>query len=129
MKKHASLSLLVFCVGCFSSHADVLREDFLETPAHVPIVQQDLVHSEFLTLRRFGKSADQLKRSFHRGKANDPYCLWNGRCDSEGAILFDFSHPLDLSAEDTFLQTRSKNAGKSVIRIALRVGADQWICS
>lgn len=122
----AMVSLLLGVQTVWSQ--SVLREDFVENPAHIPVVQEDLVQGHFLRMERLGPGANQLKRSYHPNKANDPYYLWNGPCQSEGAILFHFSHGVDLSAEDSEIQLRTKNSGKSVIHLLLKI-ADGWICT
>ncbi len=106
----------------------VLREDFVENPAHMPVVQEDLVQGHMLSLERLGPGADRFKRSYHPNKANDPHYLWNGPCQSEGAVLFHFSNDMDLSAGDSKVQLRTKNSGESVIHLLMKV-ADDWICA
>lgn len=46
----------------FARTQTLLREDFVESPPHIPVVQEDLVNSSFLTLTRWGEGQDQLKR-------------------------------------------------------------------
>lgn len=106
-------------------HAQIVREDFKEGEAHVPIVNADLT-SPFLELRRIGQGADQLKLSHHPEIENDPYYLWNGQ--SKGPVLaaFHFKKRLDLSDPKWVCRLRTKNVGDSRLHIAIKVDG-HWL--
>ena len=104
----------------------VLREDFRESPAHIPIAQQDLTNGRFLSLQRLGSSSERLKLSYHPNKANDPHYLWNGMTSSPSAVLFHFDSPVDLSAAQSRIRVRTKNVGGSTMHLALKIGDDQY---
>ncbi len=104
-----------------------LREDFLESPAHIPIAQQDLNQGHFLKLERIGDSAEKLKLSHHPERGNDPHYLWNGITDSPTAALFHFSSPLDLSAEASRIRVRTKNVGRSTMHLAIKRKDNSWL--
>ncbi|YCM43184.1 cytochrome c [Verrucomicrobiaceae bacterium 227] len=97
-----------------------IREDFRESPAHIPVVDSDLT-SPFLKLRRIGKGADQLKLSHHPEVKNDPYYLWNGLCKGPVLIGFTLKDRLDLSDPKWHCRLKTKNVGASRLHLAVQV--------
>lgn len=126
-----SFSILIF-IGFFLSSLfaeepeRAFREDFRDdVKAHIPVVAEDLT-SEFLSLQRLGPGADMLKLSHHPSIPNDPHYVWNGECKGPVLIAFPFARPLDLSSEQWKVRLQTKNVGKSVLHLALRVD-DEWV--
>lgn len=99
-----------------------IREDFRTNPAHIPLVNADLT-SPFLTLRRIGQGADQLKLSHHPEVQNDPHYVWNGQCKGPVLIGFVLKDRLDLSDPGWHCRLRTKNVGTSRLHLAVQVGA------
>lgn len=105
--------------------AEVLREDFREGVAHIPIVDGDLTN-ESLNLLRLGPGADQLKFSHHPEVENDPYYVWNGKCEGPVILGFELEKAMDLSGKGWWCRARTKNTGASKMHVALKVD-EQWV--
>jgi len=103
----------------------VFREDFREVEAHIPIINEDLT-SDFLTLKRLGPGAPQLKLSYHPEIENDPHYIWNGKSKGPVFVTFLFDHILNLSAPETVVQARTKNFGETTLHLALQVDHSDW---
>lgn len=100
------------------------REDFLETPAEIPVAQKHLANED-LRLHRLGPGGDQLKRSFHENIPDDPYYVWSGLCEQRWAIAFEHqSTSADLTSG--FIRWRTRQSGDHVLYPIVRCG-DRWL--
>jgi mono/diheme cytochrome c family protein len=113
------ISALALAALCPSQVPVVLREDFREVEAHIPVESVDL-SCEFLSLQRLGPGARELKLSFHPNVANDPHYVWNGECDGPTLLAFGFRSRLDLSSIESSVRLRTKVVGESKLHLALQ---------
>ncbi|MGJ8698128.1 MAG: DUF6797 domain-containing protein [Verrucomicrobiaceae bacterium] len=103
----------------------VIREDFRENVAHIPVVDADL-SNEALELKLLGPGSEGVKLSHHPEVKNDPHYLWNGQCAGPVVLAFEFEEVVDLSGEGWGCRLQTKNVGGARLHLALQVGG-RWL--
>lgn len=106
----------------------LLREDWRETPAALPVTQAH-VASRNLLLSLHGPGGGSVKKSHHDEIPNDPWYLWSGECREPWAVSlrsrdsdFDFSR-------GAVLRWRTKQSGPHILYVILELAEGQWIVS
>ncbi|NND06992.1 MAG: hypothetical protein HKN87_11485 [Saprospiraceae bacterium] len=103
------------------------REDFMETPAEIPINQSHLANQS-LTLALHGPGKDVIKKSHHDKPTDDPYYVWSGLCDGNWAVSLGPEKPIDLRGLSKIIW-RSKQAGFRQLRVILKLADGTWLVS
>lgn len=124
---HTLIQVLALAVLSPGQAPLILREDFREVDAHIPVESVDL-SCEFLSLQRLGPGARELKLSFHPEVANDPHYVWNGECDGPTLLAFRFNSALDFSSADSAVRFCTKVVGESKLHFALQADG-KWYAS
>lgn len=106
----------------------LFREDFKETPAAIPITQDDIANPG-LRLALYGPGASLLKKSHHDKPADDPYYMWSGLAKGNwAASLSRKSGLIDLTGQAK-IRWRTKQAGFRQLRIILKLAGGGWLVS
>ncbi|GJM29805.1 MAG: hypothetical protein DHS20C17_24400 [Cyclobacteriaceae bacterium] len=126
------LIVLIMSVPCISEAQErpglFFREDFKETPAVIPVSQDDVSNTNLL-ISLYGSSADQIKKSHHEKPADDPYYVWSGLCTGDWAVTFKHKSQLvDLSRQGK-VRWRSKQSGLRQLHIVLKLADGSWLVS
>jgi len=104
------------------------RENWKEIPAATPVTQEHVNNPE-LIMRRYGASADNIRKSHHDNIPNDPFYVWSGQCKTNWALtLHKENSTVDLSS-DSQIRWRTRQSGGRILRVVLGIQDDKWFVS
>ena len=105
-----------------------LREDWTETPAALPIVQEHVANPDLL-LGLHGPSAGELKKSHHDKPADDPFYLWSGEAGSTWAMTLRHRRAaVDLTGLAK-VRWRARQTGFRCLHVVVRPADGGWLVS
>ncbi|MCI0628080.1 MAG: hypothetical protein L0387_41575 [Acidobacteria bacterium] len=104
------------------------REDWKETPAATPVIQEHVSHPG-LALTRHGPGEAGIRKSHHNQPPDDPYYIWSGEAEGTWAISLRHQESrVDLTGLAK-IRWRSKQAGFRLLRIILKTANGEWLVS
>ncbi len=127
------LTILLFPSTNFAQVNDyrpglILREDWKEIPAEIPVSQKHVSNPDLL-LGLYGPGKDSLKKSHHDTPSDDPYYIWSGLCPGNWALTLKHRDSfLDLS-NYAKIKWRSKQNGFRELHLLLKLADGTWLVS
>jgi hypothetical protein len=122
-----AISLLLFSLTA-SAEDVVLREDWKETPAELPITQAHVVNP-LLQLTLHGPGKTEIKKSHHDKPVDDPFYVWSGKCKGNWAVSLKHRKSFfNLSSENSRIRFRTKQSGRN-LHVLVRLRVDHWFIS
>ncbi len=103
------------------------REDFTTAPPATPITREHVANDQ-LMLHLYGPARDQVKKSHHEEKQDDPFYVWSGQCTGHWAVAFTRNGaPANLSGKEACFRACTENFDRTLY-VAIET-PDGWMVS
>lgn len=104
----------------------LVREDWRETPAALPITQAHVAHPD-LDLLLIGPGASGIKKSHHDQPADDPYYVWSGDAPATWAVALRSRKTLFDLSRGGAVRWRSRQSGFRHLHPIVQLADGLWL--
>ena len=107
----------------------LFREDWTETPPHIPLTQKDVANPD-LRVTVHGPGPPLVKKSFHDAREWDPHYVWSGLAGTAWAVSLSLADGslMDLTGTAT-VRWRSRQSGFRALRAIVELAGGRWLVS